>query len=179
MGLFDFIKSWLGVPQEKKKKARKKAAKRPSKKKTAATPAQRKKKKPNGSVKKGKKKRQGKKEKPLRKKIKPVKKKAAGFKSGKKAPSPKRKNKGHPQEREVGVVTHYFPKISVGIIRLKTVLRIGRKIRFKGARDGFVQPVDSMQMNHRDIVIAGRGAEIGIKVVRRVHPGDKVYLAED
>ncbi|MBN2484261.1 MAG: hypothetical protein JXD21_08700 [Candidatus Omnitrophica bacterium] len=173
MGLFDLVKSWLGVSPEPKKKPRKKSAKKPLKKRSVTKSAKRKRKKPKESVRKNKKKLPKNK-----KKIKPVK-KTAGLKSKKKVPTPKRKSKSLSKEREVGVVTHYFPNISVGIINLKGVLRIGRKIRFKGAHGDFVQPVDSMQMNHRDIVMAGRGAEIGIKVIARVHPGDKVYIAED
>ncbi|MDD3297049.1 MAG: hypothetical protein PHU64_06820 [Candidatus Omnitrophica bacterium] len=82
------------------------------------------------------------------------------------------------KEKEVGVITHYFGKISVGIIKLKTSLSAGDKIHIKGANDDFRQIVSSMQIDHKDVSKASRGDEIGVKVLRPVHENDKVYLAE-
>jgi len=79
------------------------------------------------------------------------------------------------EEKEIGIVTHYFGKISVGIIKLKSTLRIGEKIHIKGAHDDFSQTVKSMQINHKDVSIAGKGSEIGIKVPAPVHENDRVY----
>ena len=98
----------------------------------------------------------------------------------KKKPQQKTKSKAKaskPTEKVIGVITHYFNKISVGIIKLKTSLHVGDAIHIKGAHDDFTQNVDSMQLNHRDIVSAKRGNEIGIKVVGKVHENDKVYSA--
>lgn len=81
-----------------------------------------------------------------------------------------------PKEKVAGVITHYFNKISVGIIKLKTTLRIGDSIHIKGAHDDFTQNVFSMQLNHQDITSAKRGDEIGIKVIKKVHENDKVYI---
>lgn len=85
------------------------------------------------------------------------------------------KREGGVKETEIGLVTHYFGKISVGVIKLKAPLRLGDKIHIKGANDDFYQLVTSMQLNHQDISSAPRGAEIGIKVNQRVHENDKVY----
>lgn len=79
------------------------------------------------------------------------------------------------EEKEIGIVTHYFGKISVGIIKLKSTLRVGEKIHIKGAHDDFSQTVKSMQINHKDVLIAGKGSEIGIKVPAPVHENDRVY----
>ncbi|MCF7908494.1 MAG: translation elongation factor-like protein [Candidatus Omnitrophica bacterium] len=76
---------------------------------------------------------------------------------------------------EVGVVTHYFNKLSVGIIKLKKPLKVGDKIHIKGAHDDFTQGIKSMQHDHKDISLAKKGLEIGIKVSRPVHENDKVY----
>jgi len=51
-------------------------------------------------------------------------------------------------EKEVGIVTHYFGKISVGIIQLKDVLRVGDTIHVRGVHDDFNQIVDSIQIEH-------------------------------
>ena len=79
------------------------------------------------------------------------------------------------EEKEIGIVTHYFGKISVGIIKLKSTLRAGEKIHIKGAHDDFTQTVKSMQINHKDVSMAGKGSEIGIKASHPVHENDRVY----
>lgn len=79
------------------------------------------------------------------------------------------------KEREIGVVSHYYGNISVAIIRLKAALRVGDRIHIKGVHDDFSQAVDSMQLNHREIQEASKGAEVGIKVIRRAHENDRVY----
>ncbi|MCF7877718.1 MAG: translation elongation factor-like protein [Candidatus Omnitrophica bacterium] len=77
--------------------------------------------------------------------------------------------------KEIGVITHYFGKISVGIIKLKAKLDLGDRIEIKGAHVDFSQPVKSMQINHKNVTSARKGAEVGVKVKKRVHLNDKVY----
>ena len=79
------------------------------------------------------------------------------------------------EEREIGVITHYFGKISVGIIKLKDTLKVGDKIHIKGQHDDFIQTVDSMQLEHKEIEEAQNGSEVGIKVIGKVHENDKVF----
>ena len=83
------------------------------------------------------------------------------------------------EEKEIGVITHYFGKISVGIIHLSAPLKIGDKIHIKGAHDDFTQTIDSMQIEHEQIESAKKGDSIGVRVVKKVHPHDKVFLATD
>ncbi|UCG35246.1 MAG: translation elongation factor-like protein [Candidatus Omnitrophota bacterium] len=73
------------------------------------------------------------------------------------------------------MITHYFGKISVGIIKLKSELRVGDKIHINGVHDDFSQVIKSMQINRKDVSCAKKGNEVGIKVARRVHENDKVY----
>ncbi|MDP8253030.1 MAG: hypothetical protein P9X27_01345 [Candidatus Kaelpia aquatica] len=80
--------------------------------------------------------------------------------------------------KEVGRVTHYFGKISVGIIKLKTPLEVGAKIHIKGAHDDFKQTVKSMQIDHKSVAKANKGEEAGIKVIKKVHENDRVYMVE-
>jgi len=93
------------------------------------------------------------------------------MKSSQKPPKPSSEVK----EKEIGVVTHYFGKISVGIIKLKSSLKAGDKIHIKGAHDDFKQIVETIQLNHKDISEGKRGNEIGIRVTKRVHENDIVY----
>ncbi|MCK9614082.1 MAG: hypothetical protein M0R48_01105 [Candidatus Omnitrophica bacterium] len=79
-----------------------------------------------------------------------------------------------PKEKEIGIITHYFDKISVGIIKLKYPLAISEHIHIKGKNTDFTQVVSSMQYNHKDITLAERGLEIGIRVIEPVHENDIV-----
>lgn len=79
------------------------------------------------------------------------------------------------EEKKIGVITHYFGKISVGIIKLDAPLKVGDKIHIKGAHDDFSQSVDSIQIEHESVEEAKKGDEVGIKVIQKVHPHDEVY----
>ena len=79
------------------------------------------------------------------------------------------------QEEEIGVVTHFFGKISVGMIQLNAALRVGDTIHIKGAHDDFTQEVSSMRIEYNDVQEAKAGDLIGIKLTQKVHANDKVY----
>lgn len=80
------------------------------------------------------------------------------------------------EEKEIGVITHYFGKISVGIIQLKEALKVGDTIRIKGLHNDFTQKIESMQIEHQNVDEAKKGDFVGIKVAQRVRPNDKVYI---
>lgn len=81
-----------------------------------------------------------------------------------------------PQEQQIGKITHYFSKISVGIIELTGPLKVGDTIHIFGATCNFNQTVGSMQIEHEPVQQAKAGDVVGIKVDQRVHEGDKVFL---
>ncbi|RKX70901.1 translation elongation factor-like protein [candidate division WOR-3 bacterium] len=82
-------------------------------------------------------------------------------------------------ERLIGHITHYFGKISVGIVKLTDELKVGDKIRIKGAHTDFTMTVKSMQIEHENIDVAKPGDEIGLKVDQKVREKDEVYLVTD
>jgi len=79
--------------------------------------------------------------------------------------------------KELGRITHYFPKIEVAIVELKASIKTGDKIAIKGSTTNFEQIVESMQIEHEDVQSAEAGKSIGLKVVQRVREGDIVYIA--
>jgi putative protease len=83
------------------------------------------------------------------------------------------------EEKKIGVITHYFGNISVGIIKLDAPLKVGDTIHIKGAHDDITQSVDSMQIEHESVESAKKGDEVGIKVIEKVHPHDEVYLVAE
>ncbi|MCD6541951.1 MAG: hypothetical protein DRP38_02635 [Thermotogae bacterium] len=79
-------------------------------------------------------------------------------------------------EEKVGVVEHFFTKISVAAIKITDgELKVGDTIHIVGATTDFKQKVDSMQINKQPVEIARPGDEVGIKVVERVRENDIVY----
>ena len=79
-------------------------------------------------------------------------------------------------EEKVGIVEHFFTKISVAAIRITDgELKVGDTIHFVGSTTDFTQKVDRMEINRQPIEIAKPGDEIGIKVKERVREKDIVY----
>lgn len=79
-------------------------------------------------------------------------------------------------EKKIGTITHFFDKISVGIIKLDGVLKIGDKVRIQGSKTNFEQEITEMQLEHEKIETAKKGQEIGVKVNEEVREGDSVFL---
>lgn len=75
----------------------------------------------------------------------------------------------------VGEIFTYFSKASVAGIKLVDTLRVGDRIRIQGHTTNFEQVVESIQIEHDSVNEAGKGASVGLKVVDRVRPHDKVF----
>jgi len=80
--------------------------------------------------------------------------------------------------KEVGKVTHYFPKVSVAVLELTAPIKVGDTIRVKRHDGGFTQQVSSMQIDHAQVSEAKPGQSIGLKMSERVHEGNKVFVEE-
>lgn len=79
-------------------------------------------------------------------------------------------------EIEIGIVRHYFDRISVAAIEITNdSLKIGDTIRIKGHTSDLTTQVESMQVEHNKIETAKVGDAIGIKVPGKVRPQDKVF----
>ena len=80
------------------------------------------------------------------------------------------------EEKEIGVVTHYFTHIGVAAIKITSdSLSVGDMIHVKGHTSDFQQKVDSMQIEHQPVQTANAGDVIGMKVMEHAREGDKVY----
>ncbi len=88
----------------------------------------------------------------------------------KKAPAPSK-----PKEPVIGVVTHYFPKVSAAVTKLKLPLSLGQRVRILGHTTNFEQEISSIQLDHVALAQAKKGAEIGFGVLQRVRRGDTIY----
>ena len=79
------------------------------------------------------------------------------------------------EPKKIGVVTHFYDKLGVGIIKLESDLKIGDRIKLQGNKTDFEQDVTQMQFDHKDIEEAKSGQEVGIKLDEKVRDGDEVY----
>jgi len=82
------------------------------------------------------------------------------------------------KSKKAGVVTHYYTKIGVGIVKLDEDIKIGDQVRFKGKATDFTQPITEMQSEHQAVQNAKKGQEVGIKVEQKVREEDEVFLVE-
>ena len=103
--------------------------------------------------------------KPARKAMKPA----------KKAARPAAKVK--PAAKPIGMVTHFFDKISVAVVKLHAPLKIGDKIRIEGHGKSVTQTVTSMQIDYEQIKAAKKGQEVGMKTAKPVKAGDLMFAA--
>jgi len=78
-------------------------------------------------------------------------------------------------EVEIGKVTDFFAKPVVAGIELSGALKTGDRIHIKGSTTDMEVAVESMQIDRVNITEGKPGDLVGIKVVDRVRPGDRVY----
>jgi putative protease len=78
-------------------------------------------------------------------------------------------------EQEIGKITHYYGHIGVSLVELTDSLKVGDTIHIKGHSEDFTQNVDSMQIEHASVNEAKSGDVVGLKVLQKVHPQDKVF----
>ena len=79
------------------------------------------------------------------------------------------------KEKPIGVVTHYYGGIEVGIIKFNKTVKAGTEVEIRGATTNFSQKLDSMQYDHKPVETAPKGKEVGVKLEDKVREGDEVY----
>jgi hypothetical protein len=98
------------------------------------------------------------------------------FKKTKKKPAAKKApKKAKVKEEFIGRITHYFPKVRAGIIRLTKPLNLGDTIHIKGTTTDLTQKVTSLQIDRAPIKRGAKGKEVGFGCKKRVRRRDKVY----
>lgn len=84
-------------------------------------------------------------------------------------------------EEEIGIITHYFGKVSVGVIELKKgKLTVGDTIHIKGHTTDLIQKINSLQIEHDQVDSISPGESAGLKVDDHVREHDLVFkVTED
>lgn len=81
-------------------------------------------------------------------------------------------------DKVIGKVVHYYDKLGVAIIDLKSgKLKVGDQLKFKHGDEEFSQKVASLQIEHKVVESVKKGDSFGVKVDKPTKPGTEVYLA--
>lgn len=81
-----------------------------------------------------------------------------------------------PSGERIGIVTHYYNHLSVAIIKIESgMLREGETVQIRGHTTDFMQPVESMEVEHVHVSEAGPGQSIGLRVKDHAREHDVVY----
>jgi putative protease len=78
-------------------------------------------------------------------------------------------------ESKIGHITHFYNRISVGVLDLTDKLELGDKVRILGHTTDFIQNVTSMEIEHKKVTSVGPGDEVALKVIEPVRRGDDIY----
>ncbi|MBI2591757.1 MAG: translation elongation factor-like protein [Candidatus Brennerbacteria bacterium] len=111
----------------------------------------------------------------VKKKSKPAVKSKNSAKGGSVKKSPAEKPAKIKQPKPIGKISHFYSGLDVAIIKFNKDVKKGVNLRFKGHTTDFEQAIKSMQYDHKDIAVAKKGKEVGIKVRDKVREGDEVY----
>ena len=79
------------------------------------------------------------------------------------------------EKKKVGVVSHFYNKISVAIIDLEDTLTQGDTIEIAGPTTNMQMKADSIQIEHENVPVAKKGQSVGLKVPEPVREKDIVY----
>ena len=79
--------------------------------------------------------------------------------------------------RIIGKVIHYYDKLGVAIVDLKTGgIKVGDEVKFKRGDGEFTQKIESLQVEHQNVDSVKKGESFGMKVDQPTKPGTEVYL---
>jgi hypothetical protein len=83
-------------------------------------------------------------------------------------------------ETKVGIITHYFGKPSVAVIKATVAaIAVGDKIHIKGHTTDHTQVIESLQIEHQPVPRTEVGQDAGMKVGAHVHEHDDVFRVTD
>jgi len=79
------------------------------------------------------------------------------------------------EQKKVGIITHFYDKLSVAIILLEDTILLSDLLHIKGDQTDFEQPLISMQIHHADVKTAKKGESVGVKLIEPARAGDLVF----
>ena len=81
-------------------------------------------------------------------------------------------------DKPIGKVVHYYDKLGVAIVDLKSGgLKVGKEVKFKRGEEEFSQKIESLQVDHKEVDKVKKGDSFGLKVDKPTKPGTEVFIA--
>ena len=80
-------------------------------------------------------------------------------------------------DKQIGIVTHWYDKIGVAVVKLSSKLSKGDRILVRKSDEEFKDTVASLQIDHEDVSSAKKGDDAAIKLSQRAKEGASVFLA--
>lgn len=87
-------------------------------------------------------------------------------------------DKAKSKDKPIGVVTHWYDKIAVAVLNLKSALKVGDKIKVTHGEEEFEDVVSSMQVDHKPIESVKKGADVAVKLSGKAKEGALVFKIE-
>lgn len=80
-----------------------------------------------------------------------------------------------PAQKPIGSVLHFYNHLKVAVVKFKQDMKVGAPVAFKGATTDFKGVISSIQVDHEPKKLAKKGAQVGIKVQKKVRQGDLIF----
>lgn len=77
---------------------------------------------------------------------------------------------------KAGEVLHFYDHISVAVINLCAVLKVGDSVHFLGHGSDFQQNITSMQIENEPVQQAGKGDLVAVKTIKPVKRDTTIYV---
>lgn len=81
--------------------------------------------------------------------------------------------------KKAGEVVHFYDRISVAVIDLCSVLKVGDSVHFLGHGSDFQQEITSMQIENEPIQQGVKGDLVAVKTIKPVKRGTTIYLLQE
>lgn len=78
-------------------------------------------------------------------------------------------------KKPIGKVVHWYDKLGVAVLNLKSALKVGDTIKVKRGDEEFEETIESMQVNHKSVSSVKKGDEVAIKLSQRAKEGAEIF----
>ena len=82
------------------------------------------------------------------------------------------------KEKPLGIVTHWYDKLGVAVVKLSGKLNKGDKIKIKMGEEEFEEVVGSLQIDHKDVASAKKGDDAAMKLSQKTKEGAEIFAVK-
>jgi hypothetical protein len=82
------------------------------------------------------------------------------------------------KEKPIGVVTHWFDKLGVAVIKLSGKIATGDKVLVRRGEEEFEDTIESIQIDHKPVVSAKKGDDAAVKLTQKTKEGAEIFAVQ-